>query len=135
MNLLPGNTPKKFNLLSIGNRGVGKTVFLAGSYAELHSHGRAERIQQLWFDCQDAQVKEKIDRLLSYIAQTGHYPPPTATATAAIAAVAAVLLAPSTPMPTTAAAEATAVAAVTTIESTATAAGADAAVAAARLIA
>jgi hypothetical protein len=64
-----------FNLLSIGQRGVGKTVFLAGSYAELHADRK--RLQQLWFDCQDSQAQANIERLFSYIVQTGTYPPPT----------------------------------------------------------
>lgn len=77
MNLLPGTIPKAFNLLSIGQRAVGKTVFLAGSYAELHFNKQPENSQQLWFDCQDSQGQEKIERLLSYMTQTGQYPPPT----------------------------------------------------------
>lgn len=77
MNLLTRVTPKTFNLLSIGQRAVGKTVFLAGSYAELHSHSQPDLPQQLWFDCQDSQVQEKIERILSYMTQTGQYPPPT----------------------------------------------------------
>jgi GTPase SAR1 family protein len=64
-----------FNLLSIGQMGVGKTVFLAGSYAELHANRK--RLQQLWFDCQDRQAQENIERLLSYTVQTGKYPPAT----------------------------------------------------------
>ncbi len=77
MNLLSGTTPKTFSLLSIGQRGVGKTVFLAGSYAELHSHNQPDHVRQLWFDCQDGQDQEKIEQLLSYIARTGQYPPAT----------------------------------------------------------
>lgn len=76
MSLLP-DTPKTFNLLSIGQRGVGKTVFLAGSYAELHSYNQPEHKRQLWFDCQDSQEQEKIEQLLKYITRTGQYPPPT----------------------------------------------------------
>ena len=53
------NSTKKFNLLSIGHRGVGKTVFIAGSYAELHSDIQIGQPQQLWFDCQDTQEQEK----------------------------------------------------------------------------
>lgn len=67
---------KIFNLLSIGQRGVGKTVFLAGSYAELHSQHPPDN-QQLWFDSQDSQVQENLENILSYIARTGQYPPPT----------------------------------------------------------
>ena len=77
MNLLPGTTPKTFSLLSIGQRGVGKTVFLSGSYAELHSDSQLDHSKQLWFDCQDSDVQEKIERILSYVAQTSLYPPAT----------------------------------------------------------
>lgn len=77
MSLLTRVIPKTFNLLSIGQRAVGKTVFLAGSYAELHSHSQPDLPQQLWFDCQDSQVEEKLERILSYMTQTGQYPPPT----------------------------------------------------------
>ena len=77
MNLLPGKTAKSFNLLSIGQRGVGKTVFLAGSYAELHNTAEPKAPQQLWFDCQDQEVLENMETLLGYIARTGQYPPPT----------------------------------------------------------
>ena len=68
---------KTFTLLSIGHRTVGKTVFLAGSYAELHSHNQPDSSQQLWFDCQDTQVQENIEHILSYIVKTDEYPPPT----------------------------------------------------------
>lgn len=69
-------TPK-FNLLSIGERGVGKTVFLAGSYMELHSDAKSHPQQQLWFDCQDNQVQDNVDNILNYVVQTQKYPPPT----------------------------------------------------------
>lgn len=77
MKLLSGTATKTFNLLSIGQRGVGKTVFLVGGYTELHADSRTEHPQQLWFDCQDAQVQENIERILSYVIQTGKYPPAT----------------------------------------------------------
>ena len=78
MNLLSAETATKtFNLLSIGQRGVGKTVFLAGSYAELHSDSQTSGSQGLWFECQDTQVQENIEKILSYVIQTGQYPPPT----------------------------------------------------------
>lgn len=76
MTLLPGTNPKKFKLLSIGQRGVGKTVFLAGSYVELRSDSQLNH-QQSWFDCQDSDVQENIENLLSHIARTGQYPPST----------------------------------------------------------
>ena len=65
-----------FTLLSIGQRAVGKTVFLAGSYAELHSD-QTKNSQQLWFDCQDTQEQESIEHLLNYVVHTGQYPPAT----------------------------------------------------------
>jgi len=68
---------KTFTLLSIGHRTVGKTVFLAGSYAELHSRSQTDSSQQLWFDCQNTQVQSNIEHILSYIVQTGEYPPAT----------------------------------------------------------
>ncbi len=77
MNLLSGTATKTFSLLSIGHRWVGKTVFLAGSYTELHADSQTERPQQLWFDCQNTQVQENIERILSYVVQNGQYPPPT----------------------------------------------------------
>ncbi|MBV8882418.1 MAG: tetratricopeptide repeat protein [Chroococcidiopsidaceae cyanobacterium CP_BM_RX_35] len=95
--LLLGTDAKRFNLLSIGQRGVGKTVFLAGSYAELQtgtqgnacgrsddSRAQAQTItspRTLRFDCQDAQERKSLDRILNYVAQTGQYPPPTMKAT------------------------------------------------------
>ena len=81
MNLSFGNDTKTFNLLSIGQRAVGKTVFLAGSYAELHADSLTENAQQLWFDCQYSYVQENIEKILNYIVQTGKYPPPTTKVT------------------------------------------------------
>lgn len=75
------NAPSKtktqtFNLLSIGHRGVGKTVFLVGSYAEQKANS-GSRKSSTWFDCQDTQVQHNLNTLLEYIAQTGQYPPAT----------------------------------------------------------
>lgn len=74
MSLLPKNATKTFNLLNIGQRGVGKTVFLAGSYVELHAESAK---QQLWFDCQDDYVQENVEKIFNYVVQTHQYPPPT----------------------------------------------------------
>ncbi len=70
-------TKTTFTLLSIGQRAVGKTVFLAGSYAELHSDNQIKNSQQLWLDCQDTQERENIEHIFNYIVQTGQYPPAT----------------------------------------------------------
>lgn len=77
MNLLSEDAIKTFNLLIIGQRGVGKTVFLAGSYTELHTDTQQELPRQLWFDCQDTQVQKNMDKILNYIVQNRQYPPAT----------------------------------------------------------
>lgn len=69
--------PLTYNILSIGFRGAGKTVFLAGSYTSLHFNRKKARLHQEWLDCQDPESHEKMDQLLSYITQTRQYPPPT----------------------------------------------------------
>lgn len=78
--LHPRPASSTFNLLSIGQRGVGKTVFLAGSYAQSHLQHSSER-PQMWLDCQDNRAKENLEGLLGYVAQTGQYPPLTIKAT------------------------------------------------------
>lgn len=77
MKLLSGTQKKVFSLLSIGQRGVGKTVFLAGSYAELHFARKKDNPRRLWFDCRDSQAQANIEGILSYVARTGQYPPAT----------------------------------------------------------
>lgn len=74
--LLSKTAPKTYNLLSIGQRGVGKTVFLAGSYTELNAERQTDS-QQLWFDCQDPKSQANLDSITSYINRTGQYPPAT----------------------------------------------------------
>jgi len=71
------NSVPSYNLLSIGHRGVGKTVFLAGSYAELHADYQTQHKHNMWFDCTEHQVQENLNSILSYIAETAHYPPAT----------------------------------------------------------
>jgi tetratricopeptide (TPR) repeat protein len=66
-----------FNLLSIGERGVGKTVFLAGSYVELQTNRPKENSQSWWLECRDSKGQENIEGILDYVARMGKYPPPT----------------------------------------------------------
>ncbi|WP_164929459.1 hypothetical protein [Gloeobacter violaceus] len=66
---------KTFCLLSIGQRGVGKTVFLAGSYAEWRQTQEAR--PAAWFDCDDQTSRRHLEQVLAYIGRTGHYPPAT----------------------------------------------------------
>ncbi len=69
---------KNFKILSLGHRGVGKTVFLASICAEiLRSEKRKEGKQNLCFECQDTEFRENIEKLVDYTARTGQYPPPT----------------------------------------------------------
>jgi GTPase SAR1 family protein len=75
--ILPATTPETFSLLSIGQRGVGKTVFLAGSYAELDPDNNSDHPQQLWFDCQDSDVQANLEKIKNHVARTNSYPPPT----------------------------------------------------------
>ena len=77
MNLFSKTNLKVFSLLSIGQRGVGKTVFLAGSYAELHSAPEEGNRKGLWFDCQDSLARKNIESIFSYVNRTGQYPPST----------------------------------------------------------
>ncbi len=83
MKLLSPIKPPVYNLLSLGERGVGKTVFLVGSYAELNSVSDIDPALSpnlnptLWFECQYNPEKELLESILNYVAQTGHYPPPT----------------------------------------------------------
>lgn len=72
------NAPNTYSLLSIGQRGVGKTVFLAGIYADL---AKRQPCRQIWLECQERQGQEKMNNLLRYIRQTGSYPPLTASIT------------------------------------------------------
>lgn len=64
-----------YSFLSIGQRGVGKTVFLAACYLEAHQDTEQQRL--LWFDCEDRDARRTIDNLLVYVAKTGEYPPAT----------------------------------------------------------
>ncbi|BAC91615.1 TRAFAC clade GTPase domain-containing protein [Gloeobacter violaceus] len=75
--MLSEETTGAFNLLSLGQRGVGKTVFLAGSYAELHACHPSQAKLPLWFDCKDYQSQENIEKVLGYIVRNGQYPPGT----------------------------------------------------------
>jgi tetratricopeptide (TPR) repeat protein len=67
-----------FTLISLGSRGVGKTVFLASNCAKvLRSSQKKSNNQTLWFECLDQEFQEKIEKLVGYVVRTGQYPPPT----------------------------------------------------------
>ena len=77
INLLPSREKPIFSLLSIGQRAVGKTVFLAGSYAELNYTSQPEQIQSLRLEGMDSHSRENLNSILKYVAKTGKYPPST----------------------------------------------------------
>ena len=66
-----------FHLLSIGQRGVGKTVFLAGSYAEMKQVSSGKEDRETWFECENEDEKKNLNSILDYVKRTGEYPPPT----------------------------------------------------------
>lgn len=70
------NQPKKvneFRILSLGNRGVGKTVFLVGAYVHLLNN-----LEQITIETHDLP-NQNIQKVFKYIKETGKYPPATAT--------------------------------------------------------
>lgn len=78
--------PPTFNILSLGERGTGKTVFLVGSYAEFQQvleeyreiPKRAnDKSPKLWFECQQKSEKFLLNNILQYVLKRGTYPPPT----------------------------------------------------------
>ena len=64
-----------FNILSIGPSGVGKSVFLAGTYVELWSGRQAGH--DIRFESENEQTQQALRDLLDSMEQTGQYPPPT----------------------------------------------------------
>jgi tetratricopeptide (TPR) repeat protein len=77
MNLFTKKEPKTYNLLSIGQRGVGKTVFLAGSCLELTHAEKNKNIERFRLEYQDQQAQENVRGILEYIGKNGQYPPAT----------------------------------------------------------
>ncbi|MDJ0508467.1 MAG: tetratricopeptide repeat protein [Crocosphaera sp.] len=78
MSLLPYQKRPTFNFLTLGERGVGKTVFFAGCYAEINNGFLSQKKDQLsWFEGQNHQDKENLDNILNYVAKNGQYPPAT----------------------------------------------------------
>ncbi|ACK72680.1 TPR repeat-containing protein [Gloeothece citriformis PCC 7424] len=66
-----------YSLLSLGQRGVGKTVFLAGSYASLKTPHSKNESSSFWIECLEQKDQTSLEAILGYIAQHGNYPPPT----------------------------------------------------------
>ncbi|MGK7931359.1 MAG: tetratricopeptide repeat protein [Microcystaceae cyanobacterium] len=74
---MSSSEPELFNILSLGQRGVGKTVFLAGSYAELNHITPSRQQRKLWFECEREEDTKNLESVLDYVKRTGQYPPPT----------------------------------------------------------
>jgi tetratricopeptide (TPR) repeat protein len=72
MNLFTSDKSKTYSLLSVGERGVGKTVFLAGSYFELNKKG-----EKIWLESQDSQAQTNLKGVFDYIQKNRQYPPAT----------------------------------------------------------
>ncbi len=66
-----------FNILSLGQRGVGKTVFLAGAYVQLNYIFGQVYSKEFWLDCSKDKDRKNLQGILDYVSQTGKYPPPT----------------------------------------------------------
>ena len=75
------SAPNTFNLLALGHRNVGKTVFLAGSYAGSRPNFDLSRAWRLWFDCDNIIDQRHLEEMLQCVARTGRYPPPTVKVT------------------------------------------------------
>lgn len=76
-----GNIEKTLSLLSLGPRGVGKTVFLAASYKELEERLSQAKALKGWlgFNFDDERSRGNMSSLITSIERTGAYPPPTPT--------------------------------------------------------
>ncbi|MBC7881133.1 MAG: hypothetical protein H7Y37_07340 [Anaerolineae bacterium] len=74
-----GNIEKTLSLLSLGPRGVGKTVFLAASFRELEEISSQAKALKGWlgFNFDDERSRGNISSLIASIERTGAYPPPT----------------------------------------------------------
>ncbi|BAU66033.1 TPR repeat-containing protein [Stanieria sp. NIES-3757] len=77
MTLNSENNLEEYNLLSIGQRGVGKTVFLVGSYLEINNASPQNKRQKFYIQSIQTQALDKLEGVIAYIKSTGLYPPPT----------------------------------------------------------
>jgi hypothetical protein len=71
--LSPSNL-KQFKWLAIGERGVGKTTFLLSCWCQLHSD--SARLKRCFLDAKGI-TRDKFERAMNYIRQTGDYPTAT----------------------------------------------------------
>ena len=72
---VPLSALPQYRFLSIGQRGVGKTVFLTACYLDCHRDQKQQR--ELWLEDSNIQVRKLLDNVLVYIAKNRVYPPAT----------------------------------------------------------
>ncbi|AFZ36216.1 TPR repeat-containing protein [Stanieria cyanosphaera PCC 7437] len=77
MTLNSENNLEEYNLLSIGQRGVGKTVFLVGSYLEINNAYRQNKRQKFCIQSPQTQALDNLKGVIDYVKSTSLYPPPT----------------------------------------------------------
>jgi tetratricopeptide (TPR) repeat protein len=77
MTLNSQNNLEEYNLLTIGQRGVGKTVFLVGSYLEINNASSQNKKQKFSIQSIQNQASDNLEGVITYIKSTGLYPPPT----------------------------------------------------------
>jgi hypothetical protein len=68
---------KIYTVLSIGQRGAGKTVFLVGCYQAFKNQSNPRNQQEITWQCEQQESEENIEKILNYVAKTGKYPPAT----------------------------------------------------------
>lgn len=69
---------KTFTIISLGHRGVGKTVFLASNCIEILRTVESKTItQKTWIECRSGDFQKNTGQLIDYVIKTGNYPPPT----------------------------------------------------------
>jgi len=68
---------KIYTVLSIGQRGAGKTVFLAASYQNFKNKATSRNQANIVLRSQEEESEEDIEKILNYVARTGQYPPAT----------------------------------------------------------
>lgn len=70
-----GSTLPRYRFLSIGQRGVGKTVFLTACYLNAHRDQNQQR--EFWLEDGHAAARTLLDNVLMYVADHRRYPPAT----------------------------------------------------------
>jgi hypothetical protein len=68
---------KIYTVLNIGQRGAGKTVFLAGCYQAFKNQSNPRNQQPITWQFERQESEEDIEKILNYVSKTGQYPPAT----------------------------------------------------------